>query len=174
MFFIGDIHGDIDKLAAAVKQVQANANGQPATLIITGDFGIFRSQQEAESSLKWVKNTGVVVGFIDGNHDNHRLLNQLPVLTWNGGQVHMLAPNVFHLMRGEIYEVEGKRLFCFGGAASLDKIRRLRFERETGEQIWWPEEIPSRDQIEAGRAALLRTEHIDFIISQNRRGFIED
>ena len=39
---------------------------------------------------------------------------------WHGGKVHRIRPHVLHLMRGQIYELEGYRFFTMGGAKSHD------------------------------------------------------
>ena len=39
-----------------------------------------------------------------------------PVAEWHGGKVHRIRPHVLHLMRGQIFELEGCRFFTMGGA----------------------------------------------------------
>ena len=34
--------------------------------------------------------------------------------------MHELRPHVLHLMRGQIFEIDGKKIFTFGGASSHD------------------------------------------------------
>ena len=63
------------------------------------------------------------IAFVDGNHENHAMLNEFPVEKWNGGNVHRAGERVFHLMRGEIYDIYEKKFFVFGGARSVDKDR---------------------------------------------------
>lgn len=43
-----------------------------------------------------------------------------PVAEWHGGKVHRIRPHVLHLMRGQIFELEGCRFFTMGGAKSHD------------------------------------------------------
>ena len=40
---------------------------------------------------------------------------------WHGGKVHRIRPHVLHLMRGQIFELEGFRFFTMGGAKSRRK-----------------------------------------------------
>ena len=49
-------------------------------------------------------------------------------------QIHPNAPNVIHLMCGEIYNIEGKKFFTFGGAVSYDKEQRIP------NVSWWKQE----------------------------------
>lgn len=58
--------------------------------------------------------------FVDGNHENFDRLYSYPVKEWNGGKVHEIRPSVLHLMRGEVFTIEDKKFFAFGGASSHD------------------------------------------------------
>lgn len=56
--------------------------------------------------------------------------------------------DVIHLMRGEVYEIDGKRIFVFGGGYSIDKDYRVPGKS------WWPEEMPDDDEYETARKHL--------------------
>lgn len=77
-----------------------------------------------------------IIAFIDGNHENHAILNGLETLYWNGGCVHQFGERVFHLMHGELYTIYGQNFFTFGGARSVDRDRRIEGES------WWAEGAP--------------------------------
>ena len=47
--------------------------------------------------------------FIDGNHENYDRLSAYPVTEWRGGKVHRIADNILHLMRGQVFEIDGVR-----------------------------------------------------------------
>ena len=101
-----------------------------------------------------------IIAFIDGNHDNHVLLNQFEVTLWNRGNVHKIGERVYHLMRGELYSIYGNNIFVFGGARSNDKDRR-----QAGIS-WWEEEEPSFTEISYGLKKLsVHGENIDYIIT---------
>ena len=99
-------------------------------LIVSGDTGICwngfdEKGNDRDQSLKDMYNKKKVTTlWIDGNHENFDMLNALPVENWQGGKVHKVRENVLHLMRGEIFTIEGKTFFCFGGATSTDKEDR--------------------------------------------------
>ena len=57
---------------------------------------------------------------MDGNHENFDLLNAYPGKEWRGGRVHEVRPHVLHLMRGQVYVIDGLTWFTMGGAASHD------------------------------------------------------
>ncbi len=110
------------------------------TIIVTGDFGIgfFKGRYWSEEKFfDYLAEQEYTVLFCDGNHENFEKLNQYEALEWNGGKVHFIRKNVIHLMRGEIYEIDGKRIWTFGGGYSLDKEFRVPGIS------WWQEEMPS-------------------------------
>lgn len=55
-----------------------------------------------------------------GNHENFDRLYQYPVEDWHSGKVHKIRESVLHLMRGQVFEIEEKKIFSFGGASSHD------------------------------------------------------
>ena len=78
--------------------------------------------------------------FLDGCHENYDLLAQYPTEERFGGTVQALGGNVYHVCRGSVLTLEGKKYLCFGGAESQDKE-----EREPGVN-WWPQEMPSDEE----------------------------
>ena len=48
------------------------------------------------------------------------LLDEYPVEQWHGGNVHKIRPHVIHLMRGQVFELQGRTFFTMGGAQSHD------------------------------------------------------
>ena len=65
-------------------------------------------------------------------------------------------------MRGQVFNIEGKTIFTFGGGTSIDKYRRE-------EHIsWWKEEIPSKEEINEGIINLSKYDNkVDFIITHS-------
>lgn len=97
---------------------------------------------------------------MNGNHENFDLLAEYPVETWNGGKVQFICPSVIHLMRGQVFTLEGKTFFVMGGGYSIDKIYR-----KPGKS-WWPEEMPSEEEYEEARASLVKhSSKVDYIIT---------
>ena len=98
--------------------------------------------------------------FVDGNHENFEKLNSYPVEIWYGGKVHKIRPNVIHLMRGEIYDIEGNSIFVMGGGYSIDKCFR------TEGVSWWPQEMPSEEEYHRAIINLDRVNNqVDYIIT---------
>ena len=87
-------------------------------------------------------------------------MNSYGVDIWNGGKVHFVESKIIHLMRGQVFDIDGTRFFTFGGAHSIDK--NLRAEGIT----WFPEEIPTREEYEEGWNNLERVDfQVDYILS---------
>jgi hypothetical protein len=60
----------------------------------------------------------------------------------------MISDSIMHLMRGQVYEIDGHKIFTMGGASSHDKQFR------TPGVTWWASELPSPDEYEEARANL--------------------
>ena len=95
-----------------------------------------------ERDLKPFSDLPVTVLFVDGNHENFDLLNAYPVEMWKGGKVHNIKPDIIHLMRGQVFEIEGKTIFTFGGAASIDRDWRIEGES------WRAQELPTYEELD--------------------------
>ncbi|MGD9901632.1 MAG: metallophosphoesterase [Spirochaetales bacterium] len=110
-------------------------------VIIVGDCGIVWSKETLEESIASYERLPFSVLFIDGNHENFDLLNAYQVENWHGGKTHKISEHIRHLMRGQIFEIEGKTFFTLGGANSTDR------ETRTEGLDWWKEEAPNAVEI---------------------------
>ncbi|MCR5718115.1 MAG: metallophosphoesterase [Oscillospiraceae bacterium] len=175
IFVTGDCHGEFRKFTSR-RFPQGLKLTRNDFVIICGDFGgIWAGSTEYDRLksenfwIQWLGRKNFTTLFIDGNHENHARLNEMPVTEWHGGRVHKLADSVMHLMRGEVYEIGGKRIFTFGGAASHDisdgiidsadpdwKLQ-CHYFRMQGKILyrvkgvtWWEEELPSEEEMQHG------------------------
>lgn len=161
IYVTGDTHGnDLNSLrlfCAAHSELTKDD-----FIIIAGDFGGVWAKRTLERDLKLFSDLPVTVLFVDGNHENFDLINSYPVETWKGGKVHKIKPDIIHLMRGQVFEIEGKTIFTFGGATSID--RDFRIEGES----WWPQELPTYKELDEGIANLKRYGNkVDYIITHS-------
>ena len=161
VFVTGDVHGypirfDQPNLEAMGLNLTENDK-----VIICGDFGLpWYGDEEEERCLNWLAAKPFEILFIDGNHENFDLLYQFPVEERYGGNVRKLRENIFHLMRGEVYEIEGKKYFAFGGASSADK-----YAREEG-VTWWKEETHTKEEYENALKNLAKVDfNVDYVIT---------
>ena len=163
----GDTHGEEGRFL--YPEELANKHLQKGDyLFICGDFGyLFDDSYRERQFLKYLaEDVPYTICFCDGNHENFDLINAYDVTTWNGGKVHIIktdengTPKVIHLMRGQVYEIEGKRIFVFGGAYSIDKAMRIEG------RSWWPQEMPNEeDMSEATRNIEAANWKVDYILT---------
>ena len=132
IFITGDMHrerelGKIDSQNFAIQSQLTKED----YLIITGDFGAcwyggknieetnkgykipphhhyYNKVGEDDHLLDWYESRKFTTLFVDGNHENHKLLNTFPVVQWNGGLVHRIRPTVLHLMRGQVMRLQAE------------------------------------------------------------------
>ena len=111
VFVTGDTHGDPHRLSKNLLKCLNEGD----TLIVCGDFGFIWDKSKAEQKiLKALSKRKYNICFIDGTHENFDLLNAYPLTIWNGGKVHQISDNIFHLMRGQIFEIDGLKIFTMG------------------------------------------------------------
>lgn len=157
IYVTGDTHGDYSRFKdPAIKKLRRGD-----TLIICGDFGFFWSGSRKERSIiKKLTKKGYTIAFLDGCHENFDILEEFPVTEWNGGKARVIADNLIHLMRGQVYTIEGKKIFTFGGGHSQD------FDFRRSSENWWKREKPSHDEIiEAIENLRINDNSIDYVIT---------
>ena len=120
IYVTGDCHGNFRRFQSEYFPEQANMT-KDDTVIITGDFGgVWFSDSRDDETLDWLERLPFTLAFVCGNHENYDALERYPAAEWHGGKVHRIRPHVLHLMRGQIFELEGCRFFTMGGAKSHD------------------------------------------------------
>ncbi len=130
-------------------------------LIICGDFGfVWNDSQKEKALLNKIGSKRFKTLFVDGTHENFDLLDRYPVTELYGGKVRQISGNLYHLMRGEIYTIEDKTFFTFGGGESQDK----EFRKENG--TWWKQEQPTAEEIAYAKQNLEKYHFtVDYIIT---------
>ena len=92
------------------------------TLIVCGDFGLIWYGDERDNwLLDYVDSRKFTTLFVDGNHENFDAINKYPIIEKFGANCTNIRDRIFNLRRGEIYTIEGKRIFTLGGAECTDK-----------------------------------------------------
>lgn len=157
VYVTGDTHGDIDRLFD--RQWRKLKTGD--TVIVCGDFGfLWNGDREEKDVIKYLGSRKYTVAFLDGTHDNFDSINRCRQTVWKGGLVHRISDNLFHLCRGQIYNIEGKSIFVFGGGESTDKDMRL----DSGK--WWRQEIATPEEMAEGAKRLDENERrVDYILT---------
>ena len=156
----GDFHGDIHRFNKNFMPDEPSW-GKDDFLIICGDFGfIFLDNDEERSYLDEIEQKPYTVLWLDGNHENFHKINEYPVEKWHGGKVHRIRKNIIHLMRGQIFEIDGKTFFIMGGGYSIDKAYR------TLNYSYWLEEMPSAEEYKEASDNLKKCGFkVDYILS---------
>lgn len=188
IYITGDTHGEFDKrFNNKIFPIQKTMTKNDF-LIICGDFGgIWNANGETSQEkywLGWFETRNYTLLFIDGNHENFTRLNAYPVKKWHGGKVHEIRPSILHLMRGQIFNIDGKKIFTFGSAQSHDigtKIlepddphlaqRKKELTHQYGfyrmhHVTWWDEETATQEEMNEGIENLKRVNNkVDYIIT---------
>lgn len=144
--------------------------------------------------LDWLETRSFTTLFVSGNHENYDLLRNYPISQWHGGLVQAIRPSVLHLMRGQLYNICGKRIFTMGrapaatisGTAFWNRIIRTMSEScgsstpqaLSTESITAPggkEELPGEDEYRTAREALDKTGwDVDYIITHCCPSSVQD
>lgn len=160
IYVTGDTHRHID--IGKVIRFEIRNPDENDYVIVAGDFGLVWNNDREEIYLRnyLTNNKEFTTLFVEGNHESFFLLNQYSITEWNGGKVHKITDKIIHLMRGEVFTINGKKIFVMGGAESIDKDRR------TEGVSWWKEELPSYEEMENGLKNLEKNNwEVDYIIT---------
>ena len=164
IYITGDTHGylGIKRLSTTDFPEQYMLNKEDY-VIITGDFGLVFFNSERELLLRrWLEKRSFTTLFIDGNHENFELLDKYPTYLWNGGKVSFISDSIIHLKRGQVFEINNKKIFTFGGAKSIDKHTR------TPGIDWWDREMPNNKEESEGLSNLKKHNNlIDYVITHD-------
>lgn len=118
IYVTGDTYGDMMRLRRCGVHLKKGD-----TIIVCGNFGFYCDKDKlAEKSLKWLGKQKYTIAFLHGAIDDVSWLTSLPEIDWNGGKAVRASENVYWLPQGEVYEIEGKKLFCFGGGENMDYL----------------------------------------------------
>lgn len=119
IFITGDTHGDFSRLKEEIFYEQAELTKDDC-VICCGDLGGVWDGGDEQGQLDWLEDRPFTTLFVSGNHENFDLLAKYSTEEWHGGTVQRIRPSVIHLMRGQVYNIQGKTFFTMGGASSHD------------------------------------------------------
>ena len=189
VFVTGDCHAKFNKFSTENFPEQKEMT-RDDIVIVCGDFGLWNDNNEERYWFKWLSEKNFTVVFVDGNHENFDRLysDEFPIVDFHGGKAHKIRDNIYHLMRGYVFEFDGKKFFCFGGASSHDIndgiLDRANFDSDEeflatvrdwdkrwkmfriNHISWWKQELPTEDELAFGLQTLIRNGNkVDYIIS---------
>lgn len=189
IYITGDTHGEFRRFSQ--RSFSAAADDY---VIVCGDFGgVWDRSAEEKYWLDWLQAKPWTTLFVDGNHENYDLLAGYPIEAWHGGKAQFIRPKLLHLLRGQVFVIDGLRFFVMGGAASHDvdagilepddpdfdrkrkRLNRTRALYRVNHLSWWKEELPSEAEYAEGLANLERVgNRVDVILSHCAPSSIQD
>ena len=187
IYITGDCHSDFVRFNTENFPEQTEMT-KDDYVIICGDFGgVWNVDEESKGEtwwMDWLEGRSFTTLFVDGNHENFDRLYDYPVEEWHSGKVHKVRPSVIHLMRGQVYQINGEKIFAFGGASSHDisggilepddpEYKAKKKELDQGwlpyrinHVSWWEQELPSKAEMDEGLKNLsAHGNSVDFIVS---------
>lgn len=190
VYLTGDTHADFRRFSTSRFQDQREMTKNDIVIIL-GDFGgIWDDTEEERYWLDWLNEKSFTTCYVDGNHEcfDRYYSDEFPVVDFHGGKAHQIRDSVYHLMRGYIFDFEGKSFFAMGGASSHDVWDGILDEadfpsKEAFENTyymwsrqgrvfrvnhvsWWKEEIPSEKELNFGVESLKANNFkVDYVIT---------
>lgn len=162
IYVTGDTHANIDisklNMDKFPQQKDLTKNDY---IIICGDFGLVWDGSRREMWWQdWLSDKNFTTLWVDGNHENFDILYEFPLMDKFGGKVREIAPDIYHLDRGQVLTIDSKKIFVMGGARSTDKECRI-------EHIsWWEQEMPSKEEMERAISSLDKAGwSVDYVIT---------
>jgi len=147
----GDTHGDMRRFNN--DNIKSQGGGKyPSHVLVAGDFGLVWStnpdDMEERKWLEWLDAKPWETIALLGNHENFERAYAFPLEEHLGAPMYRVSEKVWLMQHGNIYTIDGKTFFAFGGAESIDKVfRKNRLS-------WWEEEIPTRTDYDRGVRSL--------------------
>ena len=186
IYITGDCHSDFMRFEEGIFPEQREMTKEDY-VIICGDCGGVWQQEngryikQENRVLDVLNERSFTTLFVDGNHENFDRLDAFPVKEWHGGKVHKIRDSVLHLMRGEIFDIDNKKIFAFGGARShdirdgildIDEYEKIYEYRKRGayfrikDYSWWDLELPTEEEMQNGIKNLEKANYkVDYIIT---------
>ncbi len=186
IYITGDTHGDFSRFSSKKLRKNGMSINSEDYVIVCGDFGLcWVNDGTFQYNCKNFEMKPYTILWVQGNHENYDFIAEFPVEEWHGGKVrHIVRDKVILLERGQVFEIEGKTFFTFGGASShdvqggildrddedFDYKRRLATKNYLPFRIlhvsWWPQELPSEEEMEEGRRNLAAHDYkVDYMIT---------
>lgn len=195
IYLTGDCHGEFNRFAKKRRMQLPFSLTEKDFVIVCGDMGLlWADDRELAYNKKWLAALPMKILWVQGNHENYDMIAQYPVRQWHGGKVrHIVEDKVILLERGQVFELEGKRFFTFGGASTHD-IQGGILDRNSPTYVkersranksglpyrvkgvsWWEQELPSAGEMQEGRDNLSRVAYsVDFVVTHCLSGRMQE
>lgn len=119
IYITGDTHGDINDLLS--RKINKIKKGDK--LIICGDFGfLWDNSPQEQKNLQKLSKKNFDILFVEGAHENFEMIHSCKEVDLYRGRGYKIAKNIYCMKRGEVYEIESKRIFTLGGGADIEPL----------------------------------------------------
>ena len=144
IYVIGDIHGDYKIIDARFGDL-IPTNGVKDVLFVAGDAGFinsFENENSKEQRIKHLNSLPFTIIVVLGNHENYDIIESLPECSIFNAKCYIEdGVEVYYAKNGQVFDIDGTKIFTFNGGLSIDKEKRLEHEKQFGKKFWWPQEI---------------------------------
>ncbi len=186
IYITGDCHADFRRFTKK-ERVRAGLDfREDDYVIVCGDLGLlWAHNKEYEYNLKWLGGLPFKLLWVQGNHENYNMIKEYQLEEWNGGKVrHIVRDKIILLERGQVFNIDDKTFFTFGGASSHDieggildrnepdfkKKKQLAEMYGAPYRIlneeWWTEELPDSSELQEAEDNLEKCGYkVDYVIS---------
>lgn len=156
ILFAGDIHGNMGHAKWLLKHAEKNDIN---VIISCGDFGYWPHYKWGEKFVNYIAETSTKLGitfyFVDGNHENHDLLEALALTHGTDKPIPVTQHgSLLWIPRGCVFTIDGYKVMGYGGAYSVDW--RDRTEGTT----WWRQELINDYAVDA-----LEEQEVDILVT---------
>ena len=186
IYLTGDTHNDFHRFTKKQRGRLQFDLKERDIVIVCGDFGLlWEKNRTFEFHLDWMGRLPFKILWVAGNHENYDMLEEYNCESWHGGKVrHIIRDKIIYLERGQVFKIEGKKFFTFGGASSHDvqggilypddpnysqkriAAVRSRLPYRVKGKSWWKQELPSEEEMQEGLKNLKRENYkVDYIIT---------
>lgn len=146
-FITGDKHGNLEPIYSWIKRMDFNR--EDIGVIILGDAGIcWRNDKiDMAAAIGYHEDKyNFHLYFIDGNHENFKILKSIPIAADGLGH---LSTHIHYIPRGYCGKINNSNftIAAMGGADSVDK------ELRTQGLNWWKEEQITKEDIQKLKGA---------------------
>lgn len=170
----GDIHGQFEEF---VYCITVRHNLSDINIIICGDFGIGFYKKNYYTTIfkklnKRLKKNNIHIYAFRGNHDDPEYFSneELKKEVLNGvSSIHLIEDY-------DVIKNDNHQILCVGGARSIDKCHRWKWDRQTQKQVacgWWEGEMVKDKPTDFDNFIKENDVNIDIICSHSSPNFCE-
>lgn len=195
IYVTGDTHTAFQRFSRKQRQKLPFELTDNDYVIVCGDLGLlWCKNKEFEYNLDWLSKLPFTLLWVQGNHENYDMIAEYAIEFWHGGKTrHIVRDKIILLERGQIFSIEEKTFFTFGGGASYDiqggildrndplysilkrkaAIKKLPFRILN--ETWWKQELPTEEEMQEGRKNLEKMDYkVDYVISHCCADSVQD